>query len=188
MYYHASSVKGIKYLKPQISNHGKPLVYFSVKRENTLVYLSNAVEKYCKETGYTHSGLWKKWGSYGFTQDGVLRLEEYYPNATFDTYKGVSGCIYSTELLSDGQALEEVPFAITSEHIVQVQYCEFISDAYAEIMNAVEKGKIILQKYEDMSLSKLNWIRNCVAGEYRDNLSHDEYRHFLIGKFPFLQS
>lgn len=45
MYYHASATGGIQYLKPQISNHKIPLVYFSLKRENALIYLSNAVER-----------------------------------------------------------------------------------------------------------------------------------------------
>lgn len=48
MYYHASRTGNIKKLEPRISNHGIPLVYFSTKPENTLVYLSNAVEKFCK--------------------------------------------------------------------------------------------------------------------------------------------
>lgn len=52
MYYHASPVAGIKVLEPRISNHNIPLVYLSEKRENTLVYLSNAVEKFCKEKGF----------------------------------------------------------------------------------------------------------------------------------------
>ena len=56
MFYHASQTAGIKTLKPRISNHDKPLVYFSSKRENTLVYLSNAVEKFCHETGISHDG------------------------------------------------------------------------------------------------------------------------------------
>ena len=44
MYFHASSVKGIKVLTPCVSNHNVSLIYFSKKRENVLVYLSNAVE------------------------------------------------------------------------------------------------------------------------------------------------
>ena len=48
MYYHASPVEGIRQLEPRVSNHSVPLVYFSKKRENVLVYLSNAVEKYCQ--------------------------------------------------------------------------------------------------------------------------------------------
>ena len=67
MYFHASPIGGIEYLVPKVSEHHIPLVYFSTKRENTLVYLSNAIEKYCRETGYRYDGIWKKWGPYGFT-------------------------------------------------------------------------------------------------------------------------
>ena len=49
MFYHASPVKGIIQLEPRVSDHHIPLVYFSTKRENTLVYLSNAIEKYCRK-------------------------------------------------------------------------------------------------------------------------------------------
>ena len=57
MFYHVSKTADIKVLEPRISNHNLPLVYFSTKRENVLVYLSNAIEKYCKETGYVHNGI-----------------------------------------------------------------------------------------------------------------------------------
>ena len=92
-FFHASQIKGIQVLEPRISNHNLPLIYFSGKRENVLVYLSNAVEKTCKEKNFQYTGIWHKWGSYGFTQDGRLQYEEYYPNALADTYKGVSGYI-----------------------------------------------------------------------------------------------
>ena len=88
--YHASPVKGITRLEPHVSNHGKALVYLSDRRENVLVYLSNAVEKHCRENGFVWNGSWHKWASYGFAKDGRLLLEEYYPNATMDTYKGVT--------------------------------------------------------------------------------------------------
>ena len=80
-FFHASQIKGIQVLEPRISNHNLPLIYFSGKRENVLVYLSNAVEKTCKEKNFQYTGIWHKWGSYGFTQDGRLQYEEYYPNA-----------------------------------------------------------------------------------------------------------
>ena len=60
MYYHASQTPKIKELKPRISNHNKPLIYFSNKRENVLVYLSNAIEKYCKENNFNYNGIWSK--------------------------------------------------------------------------------------------------------------------------------
>lgn len=52
MFYHASNVAGIQTLIPHASGHEKPLVYFSTKKENTLVYLSNPVERYCREIGF----------------------------------------------------------------------------------------------------------------------------------------
>ena len=39
MYFHASQIEKIKALEPRISNHNIPLIYFSDKRENVLVYL-----------------------------------------------------------------------------------------------------------------------------------------------------
>ena len=63
MYYHASQTGNILCLAPRLSQHGAPLVYFSSKRENVLVYLSNAVEKCCRETGFSHTGRWSKWGT-----------------------------------------------------------------------------------------------------------------------------
>lgn len=82
MYYHASQTKNIKVLEPRVSNHNIPLIYFSSKRENVLVYLSNAIEKFCKETNFNYNGIYSKWGPYSFTKDGIIQLEEYYPNAT----------------------------------------------------------------------------------------------------------
>jgi len=75
MYYHASKTSGIITLKPHVSNHGASLIYLSTKRENVLVYLSNAVEKHCKQVGFEHNGAYRKWASYGFTKDGILLLE-----------------------------------------------------------------------------------------------------------------
>lgn len=62
MLYHASPVVGLTVLQPHISNHGVPMLYFSQKRENTLVYLSNAVEKFCRETGFAYDGPWQNGG------------------------------------------------------------------------------------------------------------------------------
>ena len=47
-FYHGSSVANITALQPHVSNHGESWVYLSSKRENTLVYLSNAIEKFHK--------------------------------------------------------------------------------------------------------------------------------------------
>lgn len=130
MYYHASNIGKIAVLEPRISNHQTPLVYFSQKRENVLVYLSNAVEKFCKENGFQYAGIWQKWASYGFDKDGIQHISEYYPDALVDTYKGVSGFIYSVERVDDCGFQTKIPFAAASEKPVKVSACEHVNDAY----------------------------------------------------------
>lgn len=185
MLYHASPIPDIKTLTPHISNHGKPLVYFSSKPENVLVYLSNAVEKHCRERGFSHSGSYHKWGSYGFTKDGLLRLDEYWHNATQDTYKGVSGYIYavSEEHLTP---IEDIPFAFTSDAPVPIVSCEFIPDAYQALVSAAEEGKIILTAYSRNSSKMLDWIKSAITDEYEKSQDSPEYRFFLREHFDFL--
>lgn len=187
MYYHASQTKDIKVLEPRVSNHNKPLIYFSDKRENVLVYLSNAIEKYCIERGFGYDGIYSTWASYGFNKDGVLQIEEYYPNATYETYKGVQGYIYQVENISKVEKLEEIPNVYVTSTNSEVVSCEFISDAYEEIMKSVEEGKICILRYEDLSEEKKVWIKNIVQKEYDEASLHPEYRFFLENKFPFIK-
>ncbi len=187
MYFHASPIGGIKLLEPRVSNHGIPLVYFSKKRENVLVYLSNAIEKYCKETGFNFSGPWTKWGSYGFQKDGTQRIDEYYPNALKDTYKGVSGYIYTADEIIDSGFQVQIPDAAASSESVPVKSCEFVPDAYEAILAAEQKGLLSVLRYEDTSQRQLEWIERTMQKEYENALDRPEYRHFIEGKFPFVK-
>ena len=183
MYYHASNIANIKELIPAISTHKKPLVYMTSKRENTLVYLSNAVEKYCKEIGFEHSGKYYKWGSYGFTKDGILELQEYWPNAVVDTYSGVSGYIYSAEKVISAENMKEIPFAVTSAEPVQVSACEYVPDAYEALKEAAVKGLIVIKRYSEISEQMLAWIERCIKEEYKRADEIPDYKVFLEGKF-----
>ena len=185
MLYHASPIPDIKILTPHVSNHGKPLIYFSSKRENVLVYLSNAVEKCCRENCFSHSGSYHKWGSYGFNSDGLLQLDEYYPNASEDTYKGTSGYIYTVaeEHLTP---MSDIPFAFTSGKPVPVKSCEFVPDAYQALLSAAEEGKIVMTSYSQNSLKMLDWIKTVITEEYEKSRNSPEYRFFLKAKFDFL--
>ena len=186
MYYHASKASGITILKPRVSNHKIPLTYFSTKRENVLVYLSNAVEKHCKQVGFEHNGIFRKWASYGFTKDGLLLLEEYYPNATIETYKGESGYIYSVKSIENHRKQADIPDAVITECEVSVTGCEYIPDAYEAIQHASETGKIVLRKYNDNNQKTLNWIKKTIQAEFENAEQEPEYREFLKAKFPFL--
>ena len=184
MFYHASQVRDIKELEPRNSNHGVPLIYFSKKRENVLVYLSNAVEKYCKETGFEYSGTWSKWGPYGFEMDGRQRLEEYYPNSLEKTYKGVSGYIYYTDSIKDSGFELQIPDAATSSVPVIVEGFEYVHDAYEEILEAEKNGLITILRYEQMPEKMREWNERTIREEYTEAADHPEYRHFIRGCFP----
>lgn len=187
MLYHASPISGLAELLPHTSNHGEPLVYLSEKRENVLVYLSNAVEKCCREEGFEHKGIFTKWGSYGFNSEGLLVLDEYYPNATYETYKGVEGYIYRvSERSADAADLEGVPFAKVSKESVRVEGCEYVKDAYEALKEAEAAGKIVLTRFEDNSSGKIEWIRRTILAEYREAEDKPEYRFFLERKLGWV--
>lgn len=186
MYYHASPAGGITTLEPRVSGHGIPLVYFSKKRENVLVYLSNAVEKFCREAGFPHRGRWTKWGPYGF-QNSIQLLEEYYPNALEETYRGVSGYIYRAEAIQEAQQDIQIPDAAVSSLPVPVDGVEFVPDALEAILDAERRGTILITRYETLPEKTLAWIRNTVQAEYDSAQEQPEYRYFLKHKFEFLR-
>lgn len=186
MYFHASQIGKIKTLEPRISNHNIPLIYFSDKRENVLVYLSNAVEKVCKEDRFTFDGLWYKWGSYGFEKDGRLRFEEYYPNALEDTYKGIEGYIYSCSKIDPYQKLNiKIPNTFITAQKTTVDNCEFIPDAYNEMINAEANGLITILRYNEFisNIKRREWLKKTIIDEYRNNSAHPDYRFFLESRF-----
>ncbi len=186
MYYHASNVKDLKMLKPHISNHGKSWVYFSTKRENILVYLSNAVEKHIKEKYNRPLKQYAKWASYGITSDGRVRVEEYYPNATLETFKGVSGYIYNVNQLDNVQPLKGIKDVFVTQDEVKVDGCEYVIDAYEELLKAEQEGKIVIERFEDITEQKRDWIKKIISNEY-DNTDNNEYKEFLLDKFVWLK-
>lgn len=186
MYYHASPVKDIAVLEPRISNHKTPLIYFSRKRENVLVYLSNAIEKYCRETGFPHEVIWQKWAAYGFDPDGRQRIEEYYPNALEKTYKGVSGYIYSVDRIEESDFDFRIPDAVACSTPAAVVDAEFVPDAYLAILEAERNGLVRIFRYEEMTDKHRAWLKETIKREYDEAADHPEYRHFLRGNFPDL--
>ena len=184
MLYHASSVGGIEVLQPRIADNGMPLIYFSRKRENVLVYLVNAVERYCRETGFAHEGTYAKWGPYGFGKDGRLELSEYYPNALEKTYRGASGYIYCVEDVVDSGFKVQIPDVVTSSIPVPVSEVEYVPDAYEAILEAERNGLITIARYGEQGPGFMGWLEKTITAQYAGAEDLPEYRHFLRGNFP----
>ena len=182
MFYHASNIADIKTLIPFSSGHGKPLVYFSTKKENTLVYLSNPVERYCREIGFEPSDRYYRFMSYRFTEDNVLEILEYWPNALEETYAGVSGYIYTSSHIPNAQTMD-IPYVIAGETPVAIETFEYVPDAFLAIKQAEEEGKIKIVRYQENSADSLDKIKKLVFREYEKAQSIPAYKAFLEAKF-----
>lgn len=182
MFYHASNVANIRTLIPFSSSHTKPLVYFSTKKENTLVYLSNPVERYCKEIGFEPSDRYYRFMSYHFTEDNDLEILEYWPNALEETYKGVSGYIYATSHIPSTQTID-IPYVIASETPVTIESFEYVPDAYRAIKQAEEEEKIKIVRYHESNADSLEQIKKIVCREYEKSQTIPSYKAFLEAKF-----
>ncbi len=187
MFYHASNIAGIKTLIPFSSGHGNPLVYFSAKKENTLVYLSNPVEKYCKEIGFEPSERYYRFMSYRFTEDNILEILEYWPNALEETYAGVSGYIYTASHIPNAQTMD-IPYVIASETPVAIETFEYVPGAFLAIKQAEEEGKIKIVRYLENSADSLEKIKKLVFREHEKAQSIPAYKAFLEAKFPTTKS
>ena len=185
MFYHASNVAGIQTLIPHASGHGKPLVYFSAKKENTLVYLSNPVERYCKEIGFEPSDRYYRFMSYRFTEDHLLEILEYWPNALEETYKGVSGYIYATSRISNAQTMD-LPYVIASETSVNIETVEYVPDAYLAIIQAEKEKKLKIVRYHENNVAAMEQIKRLVCREYKKAQTIPAYKVFLEAKFAGL--
>ena len=100
------------------------------------------------------------------------------------TYKGVSGYIYSTDEVTDSGFELQISDAVTSSIPVPVSNVEFVPDAYEAILEAEAKGLITIIRYDNMPEKMKKWIERIIPEEYKEAGDHPEYRFFLEAKFP----
>ncbi len=145
------------------------------------------MQKYCIETNYHHEGNYHKWASYGFNDKKVQVVSEYYPNALEETYVNVSGYIYGCNDIVKCDTDIHIPFAWTSNVNNAVDYCEYIQDAYQEILKAEKTGSIIVRRYDDLCKNQkfMDWLKMIIQEEYTTAIAKDskEYIYFLANKF-----
>ena len=180
-YYHGSPIANLRTLKPAISNHKKPLVYLSSKRENCLPYLANAIEQFALEQGIK-CDHYQKWASYGFNKEGKLVIQEYYPDALRELYEGVSGYIYRAESV-ELEALKDIPDAYVSAQELNIIDYEYIEDAYREIKKLAQEGKLKICRYDDIDKE---YLENMIRKEFSES-EEGLYKSFLKAKFSFLK-
>ena len=79
----------------------------------------------------------------------------------------------------------KIPNAHISAQRTEVHSCEFVPDAYHELLRAEREGKITILRYDEFiaNRKRLEWLGKVIADEYQNNGSHPEYRFFLKARF-----
>lgn len=145
MFYHGSSTGGLTELKPFLSEHKKPYIYFSTNPVVALLYSVRPVEKPFS------------WYPYGFNGDTVV-YSEYYPNAFEDVYKGKKGYLYACENVSNTDNPTNINCAYTCENPVKVDGVTEIPDVYDRLIEYQDKGLFRLKPFDEISKKEMQMV------------------------------
>ncbi len=140
-YYHCSPTSGLTVLKPgKPESFEKPaMVYMTTLLPMALMY---SVQNY----EYT----------YGYTKEGQIYFEEYFPNALEILYRGKSASLY----LCDPEKTEttRIPNEAVSKTAVTVISETYIPDACEALLEQEQLGTLVIRRYHELSEEILTWI------------------------------
>lgn len=179
MLYHGSSAGGLTELKPFISEHGKPYIYFSSNPVVALFYTVHAVER-----PYN-------WFPYGF-KDGIPVYNEYYPDALADIYKGKTGFLYEFDSIQGAENPTEINCACVCKTPVSVGRVIEVSDVYEALIEYEKRGELVIERYENLNDEQKKRIEKMMKSEIESFELRDKpdcsYTKFLESRFPNLFS
>ena len=172
MLYHGSYLGGLNVIAANSRSHttGRPVAYFTESRAYALVC--------CRppEENFVTAGIGK---------DGRLHYFERFPDQLNVMYAGKTGYLYTVER-GGSMAPASKPQAYESETDVPVLSCERVENVYAALLEELQKGTMILHRYEDIDPEEQK--QNAI--DIRDSLLIDpiskRYRAFLIEHFQDL--
>ena len=155
--YHGSPVKGLKELKPCLSEHGKPYVYFA---SNPLVSLLYAVKPVPKPFSFY---------PYGFDENGSVVYSEYYENAFYDLYKGKTGYLYECDDLKNIDAPTHINGVYTTTESIKIDRVTRIPDLYTFYKEQEEKGLFRIKQKSEISDQEMQFIFDELKTEIEKN-------------------
>lgn len=150
-YYHCSPTPGLTMLQPgQPAFSEKPRsVYLTTLLPMALMY---GVRNY----EYT----------YGYTKDGQIYFEEYFPNALEILYSGKRASLYVCDP-KETTATKIPNEAVSADPVPVLQEIE-IPDVYLAMLEQERLGALPIYRYESLSSRKLEWIRDVEAKIIRE--------------------
>ena len=139
--YHCSPTPGLTVLRPSESRFGKPRqVCLASSLPMALLY------------GIKHFEY-----TYGYTKDGQIYYEEYFPNALEELYRGKAASLYFCARREDMEATE-CPNEYVTPNEVPVEEEIPIPDVYAALKEQEQRGALKIVRWEDMSLRRRAWV------------------------------
>ncbi len=146
VYYHGSPIKDLKELKPFLSEHGKPYIYFAT---NPLVALLYAVKPVPKPFSFY---------PYGFDNRGILVYSEYYENAFYDLYKGKAGYLYECDDLESTGKPVKINGVYTAIKPIRIDRVTKITDLYFFYKRQEEKGCFKIKPKNEIADKEMKYI------------------------------
>ncbi len=145
-YYHCSPTAGIRTLEPRKpESFEKPArVYMTTLLPMALMYSISNYE-------YT----------YGYTREGQIYLEEYFPDALETLYRGKSASLYICN--PESTETTRIPNERITEKAVPVIQEIPILDACEALLEQERLGNLVIYRYHQLSVKKLEWISKVEA-------------------------
>ena len=149
-FYHCSPAAGLTILEPRKpESFDKPcLVYMTTSLPMALMYGVRNFE-------YT----------YGYSKEGQIYFEEYFPNALEILYRGNQASLYLCDPVKAGST--KIPNEAVCKEPVPVLAETVIPDVYEALLEQQRLGELVIRRYEELSLKELTWIRDAEAAEIR---------------------
>lgn len=147
--YHASPVAGLTVLKPSVT------AYFGKPRQVCLAALKPMALLYgIKHFEYT----------YGYTRDGDLYYEEYFPGALEELYRGKGASLYRCSW-REGMEKTQIPNEYVSAAAVPVEEEIPIPDVYEALLEEERLGTIRIVRWTEVSEEARDRVRRMAMRE-----------------------
>ncbi len=173
--YHGSPVGGLRELKPFLSEHGRPYLYFA---DNPLVALLYAVKPVPKPFSFY---------PYGFQEKTVVFLE-YYENAFADIYKGKTGYLYECRNVRGAGQPTQINCAYTCTEPARVDSVTEIPDLYVFFKRQEKEGLFHIKPQQAVSEQEMHLAQEALQEDMQKYCLKAQPAHpmsiFLREHFP----
>lgn len=150
--YHCSPTPGITLLEPR-----KPEAFEKPRSVYLTTLLPMALMYGVRNYEYT----------YGYTKEGQIYLDEYFPNALEILYRGQSASLYICA--PEHVTATRIPNEALSDAAVPVVEEIPIPDVCEALLQQERLGNLVIHRYHELSEKKLNWIRRVEADTIREH-------------------